>query len=70
MSFTELLEAAKALPREEQLQLIEAIQDPKPLIPVGAILDFWSPITAPDTSTALLRNLKEDKKRRGEIASA
>ena len=32
MSFTELLEAARALPREEQLQLADAIQGPEPTI--------------------------------------
>ena len=81
MSFTELLAAAKALPREEQFQLIEGLQDPtaaqpatdvyrKSLIPSGARIEFWSPIFAPETAAAMMRALDEEKKRRSENASA
>ena len=72
MSFTELLEAAKSLPRAEQLQLVEGLQEPPRLppsqeelmakyFPPGATFDVWSPYDAFEAAEVLQRLLAEKR---------
>jgi len=80
MSFTELLEAAKMLPREEQLQLIEGLQQTTQRrlkvehlaneMARGPALEFWSPLFASDTAEALQQMLEDEKNLRSGNASA
>ena len=73
MSFPELLDAARALPRDEQLRLANALlepeigsSDPTPdealmaaMFPPGQVMEIWSPYDAHEAAEVLQRLLDE-----------
>lgn len=73
MSFPELLAAARALPRDEQLRLASAILAPQAapsaptpdealltaMFPPGQVMEIWSPFDAHEAAETLQRLLDE-----------
>ena len=72
MSFSEILAAVKALPRDERVSLMEAIKDevgePTPeeslvakYFPPGATFEVFTPFECHEAAAALLQLLEERK---------
>jgi len=73
MSLAEVLTAARALPREEQLELIRSLEVASPPTAVdlppffqawiasGQPLDVQLPLEAPETASELLRLLNQER---------